>query len=199
MQCGQQKLRTHSIIHQRVSSTMQKIASFSHKNNINKWIFFDHNNRTLIEYRLANGTHDDCDIDSTNTMTFKIILMMGVTFVGISAIVSFYIDRIDRKLLLSEFCVGTYAFGRQKQIKSNFFLLFFRHRRSHMVINRIGGLSIDCIHQAILRDGALLYAFSQRWPVCGYHQCHFGCTISHELSVNDFHLALRSICVWSIN
>lgn len=63
--------------------------------------------RTLSEYRLVNDTVGDCNIDSSNTTTFKIILMMGVTFVGISAIISFYIDRIDRKLLLSEFSIGT--------------------------------------------------------------------------------------------
>lgn len=86
-----------------------------------------------------NGTHDDCSIDSTNTMSFKIILMMGVTFVGISAIISFYIDRIDRKLLLSEFLIDKYlcVFFQWKH---------FLFIRSHMVITRIGGLSIDCIH-----------------------------------------------------
>lgn len=66
--------------------------------------------RTLSEYRLVNETVGDCIIDSTNTTTFKIVLMMGVTFVGISAIISFYINRIDRKLLLSEFSIGTCMF-----------------------------------------------------------------------------------------
>lgn len=49
-------------------------------------------------------------------------------------------------------------------------------------------MSSDCIHKTVLRNGCLLYAFLERWPVCGYDKCNFGCTISHELSVNDFHL-----------
>lgn len=64
---------------------------------------FFSSNRTLTEYRLTNVTLDACDFDSTNTMAFQILLMMGVIFVVISAIVSVYIDRVDRKLLLSEF------------------------------------------------------------------------------------------------
>lgn len=45
---------------------------------------------------------DECIVDSSNTLTFKIILMMGVIFVSISAIISFYIDKVDRKVLLSK-------------------------------------------------------------------------------------------------
>lgn len=66
-----------------------------------------------------------------------------------------------------------------------------------MVITRIAGLSIDRIHQAILRDGAVFYAFLERWPVCGYNKCYFGCTISHELSVLNFHL--KRMYLYSVN
>lgn len=65
-----------------------------------------------------------------------------------------------------------------------FFISFFV--RSHMVINRISGLPIDCLYHAILCDGALLHALLERWPMCGYYKCHFGRTISHELSVIDW-------------
>lgn len=44
----------------------------------------------------------ECLFDGTETLGFKIIFFMGVTFVTISAIISFYIDKIERKLLLSE-------------------------------------------------------------------------------------------------
>lgn len=45
---------------------------------------------------------NNCNVDDSNTLTFKIILMMGIVFVGISALISLYIDRVDRKKLLSE-------------------------------------------------------------------------------------------------
>lgn len=45
---------------------------------------------------------NNCSVDDSNTLTFKIILMMGIVFVGISALISLYIDRVDRKKLLSE-------------------------------------------------------------------------------------------------
>lgn len=44
----------------------------------------------------------DCAIDNSNTLPFKIILMIGIVFVSLSAIVSFYIDKVDRKKLLSK-------------------------------------------------------------------------------------------------
>lgn len=45
---------------------------------------------------------DDCAVDNSNTLPFKIILMIGVVFVTVSAVISFYIDRVDRKKLLSK-------------------------------------------------------------------------------------------------
>lgn len=47
-------------------------------------------------------TVEDCAIDPKNILTFQIILIMGITFVTISAIISFYINKIKRKILLSE-------------------------------------------------------------------------------------------------
>lgn len=46
--------------------------------------------------------YDDCNIDRSNTLTFKIILIMGVVFVAISALISFYINKVDRRKLLSK-------------------------------------------------------------------------------------------------
>ena len=43
----------------------------------------------------------ECNVDRSNTLTFKIILMMGVVFVTISALISVYINKVDRKKLLS--------------------------------------------------------------------------------------------------
>lgn len=48
-----------------------------------------------------DAVNADCAIDNSNTLPFKIILMIGIVFVTISAVVSFYIDRVDRKKLLS--------------------------------------------------------------------------------------------------
>lgn len=42
----------------------------------------------------------ECGISDGNTLTFQIILMMGIVFVIISALISFYIDKVDRKKLL---------------------------------------------------------------------------------------------------
>lgn len=44
---------------------------------------------------------DDCNIDRSNTLSFRIILMQGVTFVLVSALISLYINKVDRKKLLS--------------------------------------------------------------------------------------------------
>lgn len=80
-----------------------------------------------------------------------------------------------------------HAFEQQYIIVYSYFFVSFSIR-SHMVITRISGLSIDCVRQAVLRDGALFHVLLERWSVCGYYQCHFGCTVSHKLSVNNFHL-----------
>lgn len=44
----------------------------------------------------------DCNIDRSNTSSFQIIFLMGVTFVTVSAFISYYINKIDRKKLLSK-------------------------------------------------------------------------------------------------
>lgn len=44
----------------------------------------------------------ECNVDRSNTLTFKIILMMGAVFVSISALISLYINKVDRKKLLSK-------------------------------------------------------------------------------------------------
>lgn len=59
-------------------------------------------NSTLYQLGRENVKMDLCDVDSSNTLTFKIILMMGAVFVCLSAIISFYIDKVDRKVLLSK-------------------------------------------------------------------------------------------------
>lgn len=44
----------------------------------------------------------ECNIDRSNTLTFKIILMLGIVFVIISALISFYIDKVNRRILLGK-------------------------------------------------------------------------------------------------
>lgn len=60
-------------------------------------------NDTLIE-------ENDCGIDRKNTLNFQIILMMGTVFVSISALISFYINKIERKNLLSKLTSISSAF-----------------------------------------------------------------------------------------
>lgn len=52
-------------------------------------------NATLIE-------ESDCSFDQSKTLTFQIILVMGAVFVSVSALISFYINKVDRKKLLSK-------------------------------------------------------------------------------------------------
>lgn len=56
-----------------------------------------------VDFLQEDLTDIDCNIDTSNTLTFKIILVMGSVFVAISALISLYIDRINRKKLLSMF------------------------------------------------------------------------------------------------
>lgn len=51
---------------------------------------------------MLNVTEEVCDVDNTNTLGIEIIFMMGVIFVIISGTVSFFIEKIDRKVLLSK-------------------------------------------------------------------------------------------------
>lgn len=56
---------------------------------------------------MANETENStvagvCEVDNSNTLAFQIIFMMGTSFVIISAIVSYFIDKVDRKILLSK-------------------------------------------------------------------------------------------------
>lgn len=54
---------------------------------------------------MTNGTlieESDCSFDRSKTLTFQIILVMGAVFVSVSALISFYINKVDRKKLLSK-------------------------------------------------------------------------------------------------
>lgn len=54
---------------------------------------------------MTNGTlieESDCSFDQSKTLTFQIILVMGAVFVSVSALISFYINKVDRKKLLSK-------------------------------------------------------------------------------------------------
>lgn len=68
---------------------------------------------------------DDCNLDRSNTLSFRIILMQGVTFVLISALISLYINKIDRKKLLSmslsSFCLNISLFCSNRHLTGNFF------------------------------------------------------------------------------
>lgn len=55
----------------------------------------------VTEENVTSLLIDDCNIDRSNTLSFRIILMQGVTFVLVSALISLYINKVDRKKLLS--------------------------------------------------------------------------------------------------
>lgn len=73
---------------------------------------------------------DDCNLDRSNTLSFRIILMQGVTFVLISALISLYINKIDRKKLLSmfieSFCLNVFLFCSNSTFDMEFFSFQFQ-------------------------------------------------------------------------
>ncbi|XP_031628421.1 synaptic vesicle glycoprotein 2C [Contarinia nasturtii] len=62
-------------------------------------------------------------VNHSNTVTFKIILMMGVVFVSISAVVSFYINKVNRKMLLIGWLLISSVFSVSIVFIRNFYLM----------------------------------------------------------------------------
>lgn len=118
----------------------------------------------------------ECSVDRSNTLTFKIILMMGAVFVTISALISLYINKVDRKKLLSKKMTTVH---RKSMLKSIFFIYF-----SHLALDLFRIFRIYFPNTAFLCDGNLFYDIfelrSMRWN----HKCDIDCHISHKHKVN---------------
>lgn len=69
------------------------------------WVLLIYRNQStdvMTSEGVLTDAMDDCNVDRTNTLTFKIILSMGVVFVIVSALISLFINKVDRKKLLSK-------------------------------------------------------------------------------------------------
>lgn len=113
----------------------------------------------------------ECNVDRSNTLTFKIILMMGVVFVTISALISVYINKVDRKKLLS-MILQSFAILAKIFILAP--LIF-----SWMAIDLFFVFCFNIRNTTFLRDGHLFYDFFELRSVRRYHQCHINHNISH--------------------
>lgn len=65
----------------------------------------------------------NCALDNSNTLPFKIILMIGIVFVTLSATVSFYIDKVDRKKLLTAWLFTSAIVSVALAYIQNFYLM----------------------------------------------------------------------------
>lgn len=101
---------------------------------------------------------------------------MGIAFVCISALISFYIDKVDRKRLLSMPCIIT-----ELHFFYVDFLSFFR--QSFLVGGVCGIRFINISYPSILCDGCMFYDIFELWTVWWNHQCHIGCLISNKYQV----------------
>lgn len=52
--------------------------------------------------RIALDDTDSCNIDNTNTLSFKILLFIGAVFTCLSGLISFYMDKVGPRLLVGE-------------------------------------------------------------------------------------------------
>ncbi|XP_055305410.1 synaptic vesicle glycoprotein 2A-like [Sitodiplosis mosellana] len=64
-----------------------------------------------------------CNVDRSNTLTFKIILMMGAVFVTISALISVYINKVDRKKLLIGWLLLCSGFSASISVIPHFYVM----------------------------------------------------------------------------
>lgn len=111
----------------------------------------------------------DCSIGD-NTITFQIILMMGIVFVSISALISLYIDKVDRKKLLStrlpwsQSCRDALAHQHISHFSLSRFFIFFASL-SWLAVDVLDILRFHRAHTAVLCDGHLLYDIPELRPV----------------------------------
>lgn len=65
-----------------------------------------HLSKTLCDVvgheRIAMNSDDDCNIDFENTLSFKVSFFLGAIFTLLSALISFYLDKIGPRKLVSE-------------------------------------------------------------------------------------------------
>lgn len=52
--------------------------------------------------RIALGDTDSCNIDNTNTLTFKILFLIGAAFTCLSGLISFYMHKVGPRILVGE-------------------------------------------------------------------------------------------------
>lgn len=105
----------------------------------------------------------DCVEDRSNTLSFQIILMMGVTFVTVSALISFYINRVNRKNLLSKSLLP--GFKRFKLNERLYSVSIF----SRLVISMFSVLRVDCIHTEFLYHGRLFHDLLELRTLCRHY------------------------------
>lgn len=124
---------------------------------------------------------DDCNVDRSNTLSFRIILMQGVTFVMVSALISLYINKVDRKKLLSmiiKLFIASFLFEH--------FFLFNLKTLWNFSWLAIGMLSVFCfnsIDTIFLCDGRVFYDIFELWPVWRYYKRHFSYNIPNKYQV----------------
>lgn len=114
---------------------------------------------------------DDCNVDRSNTLSFRIILMQGVTFVLVSALVSLYINKVDRKKLLSMIIYNYFIFFHLRvsilvQLKIS---IFFILNCSWLAIGMLSILCVNSIDTVFLRNGRVFYDIFELWTVWRYY------------------------------
>lgn len=50
--------------------------------------------------RIVLDDSDDCAIDKTNTLSFKVFFLIGAIFTGISGLISFYMNKLGPRKLV---------------------------------------------------------------------------------------------------
>lgn len=107
---------------------------------------------------------------------------MGIAFVSIVALISFYIDKVDRKKLLSRQSLSNSTdlstFVSILTPSSSFF-------RSLLVGGVCGIRFFNINYSPLLCDGCMLYDIFELWTLRWYHQCYIGCPISNKYQVRS--------------
>lgn len=117
---------------------------------------------------------------------------MGTTFVAISAIISFYINKIKRKILLSKFvvCITFYSYllfdshqvcqgqSRSRAYVHNYYIF------SNLVNHISNCLRINSFYWVFLHYGDLFYDIFECRTMRWHHKRNISWIISNKLSSN---------------
>lgn len=118
----------------------------------------------VTEENVTSLLIDDCNIDRSNTLSFRIILMQGVTFVLVSALISLYINKVDRKKLLSMITTSIVSFLFVSVFKPLFLLNF-----SRLAIGLLCVLRFNSTDTVFLCDGRVFHDIFKLRPVRWHH------------------------------